>query len=217
MTSKAPIDAVTARLRLRCLLRQARRAAGLTQAQAAEALCVSRPKLTRIENGDVRASVADVRVLLERYGAHDQLGEADRLARAARGRSWTGSYSSALTPGDVACYELEPAAARVTYVDLSLVPAGAAAVRARTEVMETYRRFPTLDPRLPIQLMPRGWPRNDARAVFVAIYDGLAEPAQEHVRAIANRYATGSPPVVLAHTIAEIGNLASQSGHGGPA
>lgn len=94
---------------------------------------------------------------------------------------------------------------------------GPAAVRARTEVMDTYRRFPTLDPRLPIQLMPQGWPRNDARAVFVAIYDGLATPAQEHVRAIADRYATGSQSGVLAHTIAEFGNLASEPGHGGPA
>ncbi|HEY8475107.1 MAG TPA: PaaX family transcriptional regulator C-terminal domain-containing protein [Natronosporangium sp.] len=80
---------------------------------------------------------------------------------------------------------------------------GAAAVRARTGVMDTYRRFPTLDPRLPIRLMPPGWPRADAHALFVAIYDGLAAPAQEHVRAIAARYATGSQPGVRAHTIAE--------------
>ena len=36
---------------------------------------------------------------------------------------------------------------------------GAAAVRARTEIMDTYRRFPVLDPQLPIQLMPGNWPR----------------------------------------------------------
>lgn len=96
------------------------------------------------------------------------------------------------------------------------VVTGAEAVRARTEVMDTYRRFPTLDPRLPIQLMPQGWPRIDARAVFVAIYDGLAEPAQEHVRAIADRYATGSRSGILTHTIAELGNLAGGPGPGGP-
>lgn len=87
---------------------------------------------------------------------------------------------------------------------------GAAAVRARTEIMDTYRRFPVLDPRLPVELMPDGWPRGDARAVFVAIYDGLAEPAQEHVRAIAGRYAAGSPPGISAHTVAELRNLASE-------
>jgi len=33
---------------------------------------------------------------------------------------------------------------------------------ARTEVMETYRRFVVLDPRLPMRLMPAGWPRERA-------------------------------------------------------
>lgn len=97
---------------------------------------------------------------------------------------------------------------------------GAAAVRARTEVMDAYRRFPILDP-LPIQLMPAGWPRQDTRAVFVAVYDGLAGPAQEHVRAVADRHAAGprsdeltarvSEPGrtdIRAHTVAELGNLA---------
>lgn len=79
---------------------------------------------------------------------------------------------------------------------------GAAAVRARTEVMDTYRRFPTLDPRLPDQLMPNGWPRQDARAVFVAVYDGLAKPAEEHVRAVVERHAPGSDPGgIQAHTV----------------
>lgn len=93
---------------------------------------------------------------------------------------------------------------------------GATAVRARTEVMDAYRRFPILDP-LPIQLMPAGWPRQDTRAVFGAVYDGLAEPAQQHVRAVADRYAAeprsgevvaGAPelgrPDIRAHTIAEL-------------
>jgi phenylacetic acid degradation operon negative regulatory protein len=92
---------------------------------------------------------------------------------------------------------------------------GAAAVRARTEVMDTYRRFPTLDPRLPIQLMPDGWPRKDARAVFVAVYDGLADPAQEHVRAVADRYAAGRQPEIRAHTVAELRDI-SVSGRVGP-
>lgn len=81
---------------------------------------------------------------------------------------------------------------------------GAAAVRARTEVMDAYRRFPTLDPWLPIRLMPDGWPRKEARAVFVAVYDGLAKPAQEHVRVVADRYAAGSQPDVRAHTIVKL-------------
>jgi phenylacetic acid degradation operon negative regulatory protein len=81
---------------------------------------------------------------------------------------------------------------------------GAEAVRARTEVMDTYRRFPVLDPLLPTRLLPPGWPREHAREVFMAVYDGLAEPAQEHVRAVVVRCAGGPPPEIRAHTVSEL-------------
>ncbi|WP_158852572.1 PaaX family transcriptional regulator [Saccharothrix deserti] len=81
---------------------------------------------------------------------------------------------------------------------------GAAAVRARTEVMDTYRRFPALDPLLPIELMPPDWPRAHAREVFLAVYDGLAEPAQDHVRAVAAHVDNGPRPDIRAHTVAEM-------------
>ncbi|MFJ4978239.1 PaaX family transcriptional regulator C-terminal domain-containing protein [Streptomyces coeruleorubidus] len=79
---------------------------------------------------------------------------------------------------------------------------GAAAVRARTEVMNTYRHFPVLDPLLPIELLPADWPRSRAREVCVAVYDGLAHPAQEHVRSVAARSADGPHLDISAHTIA---------------
>ncbi|QGZ47620.1 PaaX family transcriptional regulator [Streptomyces sp. QHH-9511] len=79
---------------------------------------------------------------------------------------------------------------------------GAAAVRARTEAMNTYRHFPVLDPLLPIGLLPADWPRSRARAVCVAVYDGLAQPAQEHVRSVAARSADGPHLDISAHTIA---------------
>ena len=81
---------------------------------------------------------------------------------------------------------------------------GAAAVRARTEVMDTYRRFPTLDPRLPCELLPAGWLRQAARDLFAAVYDGLAEPAERHVRAVVAGHAGGAPPEVRAHTTADL-------------
>ena len=81
---------------------------------------------------------------------------------------------------------------------------GAEAVRARTEVMDTYRRFPVLDPRLPLRLLPPGWLREPAREVFVAVYDGLAGPAQDHVRAIAAAFADGEAPDISAHTVADL-------------
>lgn len=82
---------------------------------------------------------------------------------------------------------------------------GTAAVRLRSEVMDTYRRFPLLDPLLPTELLPPNWPRPHAREVFVAVYDGLAEPAQDHMRAIVARVADEPHPQIRAHTVAEMG------------
>ncbi|MEV0458228.1 PaaX family transcriptional regulator [Catellatospora methionotrophica] len=80
--------------------------------------------------------------------------------------------------------------------------AGAAAVRARTQIMDAYRHIPLLDPQLPVELLPAGWPRTRAREVFVEIYDGLAEPAQRHVVEVVGRSA-GEPPIgITAHTVA---------------
>jgi phenylacetic acid degradation operon negative regulatory protein len=81
---------------------------------------------------------------------------------------------------------------------------GAAAVKARTEIMDTYRRIPSLDPQLPVELMPAGWPRSHAREIFVDIYDGLAEQAQEHVHAVVNRFARQSNADIRSHTVAEM-------------
>jgi phenylacetic acid degradation operon negative regulatory protein len=81
---------------------------------------------------------------------------------------------------------------------------GVAAVRTRTEVMDVYRRFPVLDPMLPVRLLPPDWPRRRAREVFVAIYDGLLEPAQDHVRAVVSTVAEGPWPGIQAHTVAQM-------------
>ncbi|MFD0205624.1 MULTISPECIES: PaaX family transcriptional regulator [Saccharothrix] len=81
---------------------------------------------------------------------------------------------------------------------------GLEAVRARTEVMDTYRRLPILDPRLPLRLLPSEWPREPARDLFAAVYDGLAGPAQDHVRAVASRFTTDPLTDVRAHTVADI-------------
>jgi phenylacetic acid degradation operon negative regulatory protein len=79
--------------------------------------------------------------------------------------------------------------------------AGAAAVRARTQIMDTYRHIPFLDPQLPTDLLPAGWPRARARKLFVAIYDGLAEQAELHVLAVVGQSAQGAAEI-RAHTVA---------------
>jgi phenylacetic acid degradation operon negative regulatory protein len=81
---------------------------------------------------------------------------------------------------------------------------GAEAVRVRTEVMDTYRRLPILDPQLPARLLPAGWLREPARDLFAALYDGLAKTAEDHVRAVAARFADAPPPGIRANTVAEL-------------
>jgi phenylacetic acid degradation operon negative regulatory protein len=97
---------------------------------------------------------------------------------------------------------------------------GPETVRARTQVMDAYRRFPPIDPQLPLQLLPTGWLRRTAREVFVAIYDGLAEPAEAHLRSAIAGYALDRPILIHANTIADLiagkcvhsdGNQASSS------
>lgn len=82
--------------------------------------------------------------------------------------------------------------------------AGAAAVRARTEVMDTYRRLPILDPQLPARLLPPGWLREPARDLFTAVYDGLAGAAENHVREVASRHAETEISGVRAHTVHDL-------------
>lgn len=79
------------------------------------------------------------------------------------------------------------------------------AVVARTEVMDTYRRFPSLDPLLPDALMPPDWPRALAREVFVTVYDALVEPAEAHVRAVAGEPSSG----IRAHTVADMTSMST--------
>jgi phenylacetic acid degradation operon negative regulatory protein len=80
---------------------------------------------------------------------------------------------------------------------------GAVAVRARTELMDTYRYFfPTLDPLLPAELLPPDWPRARAREVCIAVYDGLAQQAQDYVRGVVARFTDHIDGNVAAHTVA---------------
>jgi phenylacetic acid degradation operon negative regulatory protein len=88
---------------------------------------------------------------------------------------------------------------------------GAAAVQARTEIMDAYRQFPIVDPELPIELMPANWPRAKAREVFVAVYDGLAPQAQEHVRTLVTRFSDSPCHEIRAHGTAELASTANVS------
>jgi phenylacetic acid degradation operon negative regulatory protein len=62
------------------------------------------------------------------------------------------------------------------------------ALIARTRVMDEWRAFPALDPDLPAELLPGGWPRASARELFIACYDLLGPLAALRVRQIITRY-----------------------------
>lgn len=96
--------------------------------------------------------------------------------------------------------EWSPLLPRIRAGDVS----GTEALRARTAVMDTYRHFLFLDPRLPLRLMPPDWPRTRARDVFTSIYDGLIHPALHHVARTVARHAEGPPPTIAAHTVADL-------------
>ena len=58
------------------------------------------------------------------------------------------------------------------------------ALIARTRLMDTYRRFPGIDPGLPSERMPPGWPRDEARSLFTQAYNALGPLAETRVKQI---------------------------------
>jgi phenylacetic acid degradation operon negative regulatory protein len=87
-----------------------------------------------------------------------------------------------------------------------------AALVARTEIMDTYRRFPALDPQLPLALMPAGWPRGQARDLFAEAYDWLGPLAVVRVRQLVSDTAPDLARLVEHHTTADL--LAQRIGVG---
>lgn len=87
----------------------------------------------------------------------------------------------------------------------------AEALVTRTTLMDDWRNFPNLDPELPSELLPGGWPRTRARAVFVDLYDGLAALAEAHVRRIVSEQDQELASLVRSHgsTVAEGGEAQS--------
>ncbi len=64
----------------------------------------------------------------------------------------------------------------------------AEALVARTQVMDEWRQFPNLDPELPEDALPAGWPRTEARQIFASVYDALGPLAELRVQQILATY-----------------------------
>jgi transcriptional regulator with XRE-family HTH domain len=83
-------DGTAEHLRLRTELKRLRHKAGLSQRDVAAALSWSPSKAHRIETGDARVAISDLRTLATLYGVHDP-GTVEyllALARAARVQPW---------------------------------------------------------------------------------------------------------------------------------
>jgi transcriptional regulator with XRE-family HTH domain len=124
MLSDIDGDGTRQHRQLRLALRELRRAADLTQAAVASRAewCVS--KVLRIENGDVRISVSDLRALLALYGVQNptEVARLTDLARAARRQPWR-AYRDVHSPAFLRFLAYEQHATRAWYLDPHFVPA----------------------------------------------------------------------------------------------
>ena len=85
----------------------------------------------------------------------------------------------------VGAWDLERARRRVRAASSSasrpLRPRGGEAVfRAQTELVHAWRRLAFLDPDLPAELLPRGWPRRQAYELFHRRHAAWHAEAQAH-------------------------------------
>jgi phenylacetic acid degradation operon negative regulatory protein len=78
------------------------------------------------------------------------------------------------------------------------------ALVARTELMDTWRTLPGLDPELPRELLPDNWPLRRARALFAEVYDGLGPLAEIRVRQIVGTFNPELATLVRHHTTTSI-------------
>ncbi|HEX9342893.1 MAG TPA: PaaX family transcriptional regulator C-terminal domain-containing protein [Actinomycetota bacterium] len=76
----------------------------------------------------------------------------------------------------------------------------AEALIARTAVMDTWRNFPNLDPELPDELLPDGWPRRHARDIFAEVYNALGPLGEVRVRQVLAEFAPELTGLVHHHT-----------------
>jgi phenylacetic acid degradation operon negative regulatory protein len=85
------------------------------------------------------------------------------------------------------------------------------ALIARTAVMDTWRNFPNLDPELPDELLPDGWPRQRARAIFAEVYNRLGPLAEVRVRQVLSEFAPDLSGFVRHHTASALDEPAPEA------
>lgn len=75
------------------------------------------------------------------------------------------------------------------------------ALVARTRLMDEWRTFLALDPKLPAEVLPMDWPRTAARRTFASLYDGLGDLALLRARQIVSEHDDGLAERLNLHTM----------------
>lgn len=104
----------------------------------------------------------------------DEAWDLDSLA--ASYQAFVDAHATVLTQLRRRRSPVEPAEAFATY----------------TLALHEWRKFPYLDPGLPAELLPRGWPGGPAAAVFAELRERLEPLAFEYATAVADRVATAA-------------------------
>jgi phenylacetic acid degradation operon negative regulatory protein len=129
-----------------------------------------------------RAGVDEATDLLDQLGVTTSTVFVSRVARVTEGgdplRAW--DLDGLLASYDAFIDEFAPMLDRIHAGDVG----SAEALVARTRIMDVWRQFPNLDPGLPEDALPAGWPRAAARQVFARVYDELGPLAEARVQQI---------------------------------
>ncbi len=81
----------------------------------------------------------------------------------------------------------------------------------RTRIMDSWRTFPGIDPDLPANLMPSGWPRRRAHDIFVEVYDTLGPLAALRVRQIVEWHSDDLAEMIEWHTTRQLLELGAEA------
>lgn len=93
--------------------------------------------------------------------------------------------------------EFRPVAATIDAGGAAALPA----LVVRTRLIEWWRHLADVDPDLPAQLLPAGWPRPVAAGIFARTYDALADAATRHVDAVIRSHDPALAGLAQARTI----------------
>jgi phenylacetic acid degradation operon negative regulatory protein len=129
-----------------------------------------------------RARVEEAATLLEELGIETSTVFVSTVASVSEGGDPLRAWDLAALQASYEAFidQFAPMLDRVRSGDVG----SAEALVARTQVMDVWRQFPNLDPGLPDDALPAGWPRRAASEIFSRVYDELGPLAEARVQQI---------------------------------